>query len=95
MYELYNSAGYDLYQPFEGVDQWVIDPKSSAAYHGSLKEVVKFMINELGFHMEDVEDSLNFLADNIHQGHNAIHIGMARTSIYTFEKLVNNEKKVG
>ncbi len=87
MFDVYNSSGYDLYQPFDSIDQWIIDPKSSQAYHGSLRDVVKFMINKFEFNFEDIENSLEFLAENIEKNHNGIHMGMNRTPIYTFKKV--------
>lgn len=94
MFEKYNSSGYDLYQPFEGVDQWVIDPKDSNACHGTLREVVKFMVDKLYFRVEDIDFALNFLLDSVESGsvdHNAIHFGMYKSAIYTF----NHEGKYG
>ena len=83
MFDVYNSAGYDLYQPFSDLDQWVLDPKSSQACHGTLKEIVKFMTQRYGFSMENIEDGLNLLADNLDRGDNSIHFGSFKTAIFT------------
>jgi hypothetical protein len=85
MFETYNTNGYDLYQPFENIDQWVIDDKSEA-FHGTLKEVCQYMITKLDFQMEDIEEGLMLLADNISRNHNALHFGAFRSIIYTFKK---------
>jgi hypothetical protein len=89
MFETYNNSGYNLYQPFSDLDQWVIDDHSKA-FHGTLVEVVKYMVQKLDFDIDDVEDGINLLADNIDL-HNAIHFGMFKTCIYTF----NHEEKYG
>lgn len=92
MFEQYNSSGYDLYQPFPDLDQWVIDDHSNA-YHGTLKEVVKYMISRLDFEMDDIEDGLNLLADYMqYKGDNAVHMGAFRSAIFTFKKEVNCEQ---
>jgi hypothetical protein len=85
MFDIYNSTGYDLYQPFENVDQWVIDDHN-IAYHGTLKEVCQYMITRLDFFMDDVEDGLILLADYLHRGDNLIHFGCYRTAIFTTKK---------
>lgn len=86
MFETYNSAGYDLYQPFENIDKWVIDCKNISAYSGSLKEVIEFMIKKLDFNFENIENGLMLLADNIRQGHNGCHFGIYKSCIYSFKK---------
>lgn len=91
MFETYNTSGFDLYQPFSEIDQWVLDPKSSQAMHGNLKEVVNFMIDKLDFYGYDIELALNLLANNIQNDDNAIHFGVNKTPIFTF----NQETKYG
>jgi hypothetical protein len=89
MFEKYNSSGYDLYQPFENIDQWVIDDHNQA-YHGSLREVCQYMIKKLDFNFQDIEDGLMLLADYAYRGDNACHFGIYRTCIYTYDR---DEKK--
>ena len=90
MFETYNSSGYDLYQPFPDLDQWVIDDKNTQAYHGTLKEVVKYMVQKLDFDFYDVEDGLMLLADI--PFHNNIHFGMFKSPIFTSKKEVSHEQ---
>jgi len=86
MFETLTSTAYDLYQPFPNVDQWVIDNRNNHKMHGTLKEICLYMVKNLGFKFENIEDGLNMLADYIHRGDNGIHFGTLKTSIYTFKK---------
>lgn len=93
MFELPNFSGFDLYQPFPGIDQWVFDTKYEHKYHGTLKEIVKFMTNKMGFYVEDIEIGLNFVADNADKAHNAIHFGSLKSPLFSFKKEIPNEEK--
>ena len=86
MFDIYNSSGYDLYQPFPELDQWVIDDKNGHAFYGSLKDVTKYMLTKLDFYMDDIEDGLMLLADYMHRGDSGCHFGMYKTAVYTFKK---------
>lgn len=91
MFDTYNSSGYDLYQPFPETNQWVIDDHNQP-YHGTLKEVAKYMVQKLDFQFEDVEDGLNLLANNFSESHNSVHFGIFKSCIYTSKKEVNYER---
>lgn len=86
MFETLNINGYDLYQLPNHPDLWCIDPKSSESYSGSLKQVVVYMLDHLGFQMPYIEEAIDLLADNIKNGHNAVHMGVYHTPIFTFKK---------
>lgn len=93
MFDQTNFSGFDLYQPFSGVDQWVFDTKYGHKYHGTLKEVVLFMTNKMGFYVEDIEIGLNFVADNLQQNHNGCHFGALKSPLFSFKKEIKNEEK--
>ena len=78
-------TGYDMYNPF-GNEQWVIDLKNGLSFYGSLKEVVFYMTEKLGFDKNVILDATNEMVDN---GHNAIHFGTFRTILFTFNKEIN------
>jgi len=85
MYETYNSTGYDLYQPFPELDQWVISNKSGLAYHGTFKEVVKLMVEKFDFYVKDIEMGVEILLDSIalDDTTNMLHFGINKTAIFT------------
>lgn len=85
-FETMHSLGYDLYQPFAQVDQWVIDLKNGNAYHGTSDDVINFMINKLKFDLNEVIYALD-QADLV--GNNAAHFGIFKTFIYSFDKNVD------
>lgn len=86
MFETININGYDLRKLPNHPDLWEIDPKSSEVYFGSLKEVVVYMLNNLKFEMNCIEEGVNLLADNVNNFHNSVHFGAFRTPIFTFKK---------
>ncbi len=86
MFETYNTAGYDLYQLPNHPDSWVIDPKSTESYSGTLKQVVVYMIDKFGFHVDDIEEGINILADNVENQHDCVHFGAFRSPIYSFNR---------
>lgn len=97
MFDVYTSSGYDLYQPFENIDQWVIDSKNGQACHGTFKEVVQFMIQKLGFRMEDIEFAIDLFLDSSEMDTltNAVHFGINKTAIYTFNYEEHYGKRAG
>lgn len=92
MFDHYNFSGYDLYQPFENIDQWVIDMRNGQSYHGTLKQVIKYMIQRLDFYFEDIEEGLEVLAGNSYQEHNSCHFGLNKTFIYSFKKKIEYQE---
>jgi hypothetical protein len=84
MFDTYKPTGYDLYQPFDSVDQWVIDINCCESYHGTFKQVVEFMIKKLDFYLTDIESALDlFLGDSERfTGSNCIHFGINKTAIF-------------
>lgn len=92
MFDVYNSSGFDLYQPFPDLDQWVIDTKFNHAMHGTLKEVCKLMVEKLGFEMDDILDGLKMIADNVERGDNCCHFGIYKSPIYSNKKEVSHER---
>lgn len=93
MIEQLNTAGYDLYQLPNHPDLWYIDPKSTQDYFGSLKEVVVYMIKNLGFQMPYIEEAIDLLADNLKNEHNAVHFGAFKSPIFSFKKEVSYGKR--
>jgi hypothetical protein len=85
MLDKYNSNGYDLYEPFS--NQWVIDLKDGNAFHGKLTDVLSYMINKLGFHIDDIEDGL-FEMNRSEM--NAAHFGCLKSFIFTFNKEITD-----
>jgi len=88
MFEKELPTGYDLYNPFM-TEQWVLDLKNGLIYHGTLKELVYYMINNLGFSLKIICEALE---DMIDKKHNAIHFGSYGNCIYTFNKIVILDK---
>jgi hypothetical protein len=86
MFERYNSAGYDLYQPFPELNQWVIDLKNGQAYHGKFNEVVSYMVSNLDFYFQDIEIAVKEMTD---KWNNCAHFGINRTFIFSFNKEIN------
>lgn len=95
MFDVYNSTGYDLYQPFDNTDQWIVVSNSSRAYAGTLKEIVIYIIEKFDFRMDDIEDGLNLIADNIWQDHDAVHFGCYKTAIFSFNYEEKHGKRAG
>jgi hypothetical protein len=88
MLDKYSPNGYDLYNPFE--DRWVIDLKNGERFYGTLNDIVFYMVNSLGFSSDVVLDSIE---EMIKYENNAIHFGVLKTMIYTFNKVIDlNEK---
>lgn len=93
MFETLNINGYDLYQLPNHPDQWAVRTGGIGFSQGTLKYVVLYMIDRLGFHMDDIEEGIYLLADNVKQEHNCIHFGALRTPIFTFKKEENYGKR--
>jgi hypothetical protein len=86
--EKFNSNGYDLYNPFG--TQWVIDLKNGTAFYGTLNDVVIYMVRGLGFNHDVVSEALEVMVGS---QNNAVHFGVLKTMIYTFNKVIDlNEK---
>lgn len=88
MIEKYRATGYTLYEPFD--NKWVIDCNDGHKYYGSFKEVVNFMCKELLFDLDEVTYGMDAMlkADN-----NAMHFGINRTFIYSYNKDVSDVSK--
>lgn len=86
--EKFTTNGYDLYTPFD--NHWVIDLKNGTAFYGTLNDVVNYMVNSLDFDRSVVLEALDTMVD---YKNNAIHFGVLKTMIYTFDKVIDlNEK---
>lgn len=93
MFEKLNFNGYDLHQLPNHPDLWSIDTKTTEPYSGSMKEVVVYMLDRLGFKMEYIEEGINILADNVHNGHDSVHFGAYKSAIFSFKKEENHGKR--
>ena len=82
-----SSAGYDLYEVTK--DEWVLDTKTGPIYHGTLKQVALHAIRNLGFKVGQFEIATEELVKN--PSHNAVHFGMYRTFMFTFQKDFNGK----
>ena len=93
----FNTSGYDLYEVTK--NHWVIDTKNGYTYEGTLREVTDHMTSDMGFYLENIVDGLECLADDYKipasSNNNAIHFGIYKRFIFTFEKKLEGLKKVG
>lgn len=89
MFEKVTSTGLDLYQPFPELNQWVVDFKNGIRYHGTFQEVVSYLVFKQGFNTHEVDDAVFIMLE---KDHNAIHFGMYKTFIFSFDKEINCEK---
>jgi len=90
MFEQTSAFGFDVYQPFGDIDQWVLDFRNGDAFHGSFREIVKHMIENLGFESQEIDEAISCLCKA--SGHNAIHFGIYKKFIFSFKKEVDWEK---
>jgi hypothetical protein len=88
----FHMPGFDLYQPFPDLDQWVFDLKNGSSFHGSLNQTVKLMCNSYGFFAEDVVEGLEILEQYLGKDHNGVHFGAMKSCIFTFEKKIEQKK---
>lgn len=90
MFEKQLPTGYDLYEPFE--NQWVLDFKNGSAFHGSLKDIGKYMVKSLGFDIKEIDLAIQAI---IKGDLNAAHFGMHGTFMYPFQKDIVLNKLAG
>jgi hypothetical protein len=86
MFETLNTTGYNLHQLPNHPDRWMIDTNTNEPYTGNMKQVVVYMIKNLGFHIDEIEYGINLLADSVAKAHDTIHFGARKTVIYSFKK---------
>jgi len=82
------TGGYNLMETDHGF--WSINSADHIIFNGHFLEVVYFMVKKLGFHIDDIEEAIEIMEEN---GHNGIHFGVFKTVIYTFDAETKNGRK--
>jgi hypothetical protein len=91
MFEKHMTSGFDIYQPFQGIDQWVVDFKNGQAFHGTFKEIAFYLVKNFDVLTSEIEFAVEVMCRN---DHNAAHFGaMNKTFIFSFDKVINVDKK--
>jgi hypothetical protein len=79
------ASGYNLMERKHGL--WSIEAIGHSSFTGSFMAVVYYMIKRMGFDIDDIEEAIEVMEDS---NHNAVHFGVYRTWIYTFDAETKN-----
>lgn len=81
MFETFMSTSYDMVMRPD--ESWVIRAGEKSLYSGTMREVVTFMVQRLGFDIDEIEVAIEEVGKHLKNGHDGAHFGMHKRFIFT------------